>query len=118
MSERVQLMPSSQIGWIIFSGRRGCDGREAVVIQCKKMLAPFWRFGTGLLLFCGGGGLFCAAIGFVMFLHLGPFKTPEDAGYAVGLFVKSGVQLASVVWLSHGAVQDLRCWVIGSPKKM
>jgi hypothetical protein len=46
---------------------------------------------------CGMGALCGAAVGFLMYLHLGPFKNPEDAGYATGLFVKSGVQLGFIV---------------------
>jgi hypothetical protein len=91
---------------------------EGVAMQLNKMLAPAWRIGKKLLLFCGVGGLSGVAIGFFMYLHLGPFKNPEDAGYAAGLFVKSGVQLGSLVWMIHVMVLELRRWVFGSPKKM
>ena len=67
---------------------------EVVVMQLKKMTTLSWKFGKELLLFCSVGALCGAAIGFFRYLHLGPFKTPEDAGYAAGLFVKSGVQLS------------------------
>ena len=53
--------------------------------QVKKMIAPAWRFPKELLLFCSVGGLGGAAIGFFMYLHLGPFKSPEDAEYASNL---------------------------------
>jgi hypothetical protein len=60
------------------------------------------------------GGLCGAAVGFFLYLHLGPFKNPEDAGYAAGLFVKSGVQLGFVVWMIHLVVRGLRYWVFAS----
>jgi hypothetical protein len=83
-----------------------------------KMIAPAWKLGKELLLFCGVGGLCGAAIGFFMYLHLGPFKNPEDAGYAAGLFVKSGVWLGCTVWIIRGAVLLIRRWVFGSRRKM
>jgi hypothetical protein len=67
----------------------------------KKMVAPAWKFGKELLLLSSVGGLGGIAVGFFMYLHLGPFKTPEDAGYAAGLFVKSGVQAGFMVWMIH-----------------
>jgi hypothetical protein len=91
---------------------------EGVVMQLGKALAPAWNIGKNLLLFCGVGGLCGVAIGFFMYLHLGPFKNPEDAGYAAGLFVKSGVQLGFFVWMVHAMVIGLRRWVFGSPKRM
>jgi hypothetical protein len=103
------------------SSERHGDGNsksEAVVKQLKKMIAPFWKSGKELLLFCGMGALCGAAVGFVMYLHLGPFKNPEDAGYATGLFVKSGVQLGFIVWMIHLAVLAIRRWIFGSSKKV
>jgi hypothetical protein len=91
---------------------------EAVVMQLKKMIAPLWGFGKELLLFCGIGALCGAAVGFLMFLHLGPFKNPEDAGYATGLFVKSGAQLGFIVWTIHAMVLAIRRWIFRSPKKV
>ena len=91
---------------------------EAVVIQLKKMIAPSWEFGKELLLFCGMGALCGAAVGFLMYLHLGPFKNPEDAGYATGLFVRSGVELGFIVWMIHLVVLAIRRWIFGSPKKV
>jgi hypothetical protein len=87
-------------------------------MQVKKMIAPAWKVAKELLLFCSVGGLCGAAIGFFMYLHLGPFKNPEDAGYAAGLFVKSGVQVGFIVWTVHSALLRLRRWVFGSPNKI
>jgi hypothetical protein len=87
-------------------------------MKLNKMLAPAWKIGKELLLFCGVGGLCGVAIGFSLYVHLGPFKNPEDAGYAAGLFAKSGVQLGFVAWIVHAVVWGLRRWVFGSPKKM
>jgi hypothetical protein len=92
---------------------RVSDG-GVVVMQFKKMIVPAWKFGKELLLFCSVGGLCGAGVGFFMYLHLGPLKNPEDAGYATGLFVKSGVQLGFVVWVIHLAIRGLRCWVFAS----
>jgi hypothetical protein len=83
----------------------------------KKMIAPAWKLGKELLLFCSVGGLCGAAVGFFLHLHLGPFKNPEDAGYAAGLFVKSGVQLGFVVWMIHRVRRGLRYWVLVSLKE-
>jgi hypothetical protein len=91
---------------------------EAADMQLSKMIAPALKFGKELLLFCSLGGLCGAAIGFFMYLHLGPFKNPEDAGYAAGLFLKSGVQLGFIVWMIHLLLLGLRRWVFGSSKKM
>jgi hypothetical protein len=82
------------------------------------MIAPAWKFGKKLLLFCSVGGLCGAAIGFFMSLHLGPFKNPEDAGYAAGLFIKSGVQLGFIVWMIHLVLLRLRRRFFGSSKKI
>lgn len=82
------------------------------------MVTPLWKFGKELLLFCGVGALCGAAIGFFMYLHLGPFKNPADAGYAAGLFVKSGVQLGFIVWMIQLVVMGFRRWFFGSSKKM
>jgi hypothetical protein len=90
---------------------------EAIVMQLKRMIAPSWEFGRELLLFCGMGAVCGAAFGFLMYLQLGPFKNPEDAGYATGLFVKSGVELGFIVWTIHLVVRALRRWIFGSPKK-
>jgi hypothetical protein len=98
--------------------RAGNSKFEARVVQLKNMIAPAWQFGKELLLFCGMGALCGAAVGFVMYLHLGPFKNPEDAGYAMGLFVKSGVQLGFIVWMIHAAVSAIRRWIFGSSKKV
>jgi hypothetical protein len=87
-------------------------------MQVKKMIAPAWKFAKELLLFCTVGGLCGAAIGFFMYLHLGPFKNPEDAGYAAGLFVESGVQVGFIVWMAHAVLLCLRRWVFGSPNKI
>jgi len=87
-------------------------------MQLKKMIAPAWKFVRELLLFCSVGALCGTAIGFLMYLHLGPFKSPEDAGFAAGLFVKSGAQLGFLVWMIHVMVLELRRWLFGSPKKM
>ena len=87
-------------------------------MQLKRMIASLWGFGKELLLFCGIGALCGAAVGFLMYLHLGPLKNPEDAGYATGLFVKSGVQLGFLVWTIHAVVLAIRRWIIGSPKKV
>ena len=81
---------------------------EAVVIQLKKVIAPSWEFGKELLVFCGMGALCGAAVGFLMYLHLGPFKNPEDAGYATGLFLKSGVELGFIVWMIRVVVLAIR----------
>jgi hypothetical protein len=98
--------------------RDSISNPEAIVTQIKKMITPAWKFGKVLLLFCSVGGLCGTAIGFFMYLHLGPFKNPEDAGYAAGLFVKSGVQLGFLAWMIHVMVLGLRRWVFGPPKKM
>lgn len=82
------------------------------------MTSLVWKFAKELVLFCSVGALCGAAIGFIMFLHLGPFKTPEDAGYATGLFVKSGVQLGFFVWIIHLVVLAFRRWAFGTLKKM
>jgi hypothetical protein len=87
-------------------------------MQLKKMITPSWEFGKKLLLFCGMGALCGAAVGFLMYLHLGPLKNPEDAGYATGLFVKSGVELGFVVWMIHMVGLAIRRWIFGSPKKV
>jgi hypothetical protein len=102
------------------SERPGDDNSksEAVVMQLKKMIAPLWEFGKELLFFCGMGALCGAAVGFVMYLHLGPFKNPEDAGYATGLFIKSGAQLGFIVWMIHVVVLAIRRWIFGSSKKV
>jgi hypothetical protein len=84
----------------------------------KKMVATSWRFAKELLLFCSVGALIGAGIGFIMFLHLGAPKTPEDAGYVAGLFVKSGVQLGFIFWMIRVAVRPLRRWFFGSPTIM
>jgi hypothetical protein len=62
------------------------------------------------------GGLCGAAVGFFLYLHLGPFRNPGDAGYASGLFVKSGVELGFVVWMIHLVRRGLRYWVFVSLK--
>ena len=82
------------------------------------MTALAWKFAKELLLMCSLGALCGAAIGFIMFLHLGPFKNPEDAGYATGLFVKSGVQLGFLVWMIHMVVLALRPRFFQSRKKV
>jgi hypothetical protein len=87
-------------------------------MQLKKITTPWWKFGKELLLLCSLGGLCGAAIGFFMYLHLGPLKNPEDAGYAAGLFVKSGVQLGFIVWMIHLVLLRLRRWFFGSSKKI
>jgi threonine/homoserine/homoserine lactone efflux protein len=87
-------------------------------MQLKKMIAPALKFVRELLLFCSVGALCGAAIGFLMYLHLGPFKNSEDAGFAAGLFVKSGVQLGFLVWMIHVMVLGLRRRIFGSPKKI
>jgi hypothetical protein len=86
-------------------------------MQLKKMIAPSWEFGKELLLFCGMGALCGAAVGFLMYLHLGPFKNPEEAGYATGLFVKSGVELGFIVWMIRGVVLAIRRWIFGSKNR-
>ena len=100
------------------AARASISNTEAVPMHVKKMIAPAWKFAKELLLFCSVGGLCGAAIGFFMYLHLGPFKNPEDAGYAAGLFIKSGVQVGFVVWMVHSVLFCLRRWVFGSPNKM
>jgi hypothetical protein len=97
--------------------RDSISNTELVVMQLKKMIAPARKFVGELLLFCSVGALCGAAIGFLMYLHLGPFKNPEEAGFAAGLFVKSGVQLGFLVWMIHLMVLGLCRWVFGSPKK-
>jgi len=77
-------------------------------MHLKKMIAPSWELGRKLLLFCGIGALCGGAVGFLMYLHLGPFKDPEDAGYATGLFLKSGVELGFIVWMIHVVVLAIR----------
>jgi hypothetical protein len=96
----------------------GASKSGAVVMQLKKMIAPSWGFVKELLLFCGLGALCGAAVGLLMYLHLGPFKNPEDAGYAMGLFVKSGVELGFIVWMIHAVVLAIRRWIFGAPKKV
>jgi hypothetical protein len=91
---------------------------EGVVMQLGKALALAWKIGKNLLLFCGVGGLCGVAIGFFMYLHLEPFKNPQDAGYAAGLFVKSGVELGFFVWMVQAMVLGLRRWDFGLPKRM
>ena len=86
-------------------------------MQLEKIIAKSWMFGRVLLVYCGLGGLSGGAMGFVMYLHLGPFKTPEDAGYAAGLFVKSGVQLGFLVWMIHVVILAFRHWFFQSSKK-
>jgi hypothetical protein len=77
------------------------------------MIALSRKFGKELLLFCGMGALYGAAVGFLMYLHLGPFKNPEDAGYATGLLVKSGVELGFIIWMIHVVVLAIRRWIFG-----
>lgn len=84
----------------------------------EKMAATSWRFTKELLLFCSVGALIGAGIAFIMFLHLGAPKTPEDAGYIAGLFVKSGVQLGFISWMFHVVVKPLRRWFFRPPGKM
>jgi hypothetical protein len=96
--------------------RTSISNTEAVAMQVKKMIAPAWKFGKELLLFCSVGGLCGAAIGFFMYLQLGPFRNPEDAGYAAGLFVKSGAQLGFIVWMIRLVLLRLRGWFFGSSK--
>lgn len=84
----------------------------------KKMIAPASRFAKEFLLFCSVGGLCGAAIGFFMYLHLGPFKNPEDAGYAAGLFVKSGVQVGFLLWMTRLVLLFFRHWFSGSSKRL
>ena len=87
-------------------------------MQLEKSIAKSWMFGKVLLVYCGLGGLCGAAICFVMYLHLGPFKNPEDAGYAAGLFVKSGAQLGLLVWMIHVVILAFRRWFFRSRKKV
>jgi len=98
--------------------RTSISNTEAVAMQVKKMIAPAWKFGKELMLFCSVGGLCGAAIGFFMYLQLGPFRNPEDAGYAAGLFVKSGAQLGFIVWMIRLVLLRLRRWFFGSSKEM
>src|SRR6267378_1512812 len=88
--------------------RDGHSKSEAAVMRLKEMIAPSWEFGKELLVFCGMGALCGAAVGFLMYLHLGPFKNPEDAGYATGLFLKSGVELGFIVWMIRVVVLAIR----------
>ena len=98
--------------------RASISNTEAVAMQVKRMTAPAWKFGKELLLFCSVGGLCGAAIGFFMYLQLGPFRNPEDAGYAAGLFVKSGAQLGFIVWMIRLVLLRLRRWFFGSSKEI
>ena len=82
------------------------------VADLQDIIARAWKFGKEFLLYCVVGGLCGAGVGFLMFLHLGAFKDPEDSGYAAGLFVKSGVQLGFIVWMIHLVVRGLRHWVL------
>jgi len=113
--------PTKPHGMFYGNSERPRDGNSksaAVAIQLKKVIAPSWEFGKELLLFCGMGAVCGAAVGFLMYLHLGPFKNPEDAGYATGLFVRSGVELGFIVWMIHLVVLAIRRWIFGSPKKV
>jgi hypothetical protein len=87
-----------------------------MIMHLSGMITPALKFGKQFLLFSGAGGLCGAAIGFLMFLHLGPFKNPQEAGYATGLFVKSGVQLGFIIWVIQLAVRGLRRRIFSSPK--
>jgi hypothetical protein len=53
-----------------------------------------------------------------MYLRLGPLKNPEEAGYAAGLFVKSGAQLGFIAWMIHLVLLRLRRRCFGSSKKI
>ncbi|MHB8502101.1 MAG: hypothetical protein ACYDHE_14315 [Candidatus Acidiferrales bacterium] len=86
-------------------------------MHLKKIIAKSWMFGKVLLVYCGLGGLCGAAIGFFVFLHLGSFKTPEDAGYATGVFIKSGVEFGIFVWALRGVISLLRWKTRHSTKK-
>ena len=81
------------------------------------MINAAWKFFREMILYCSVGALCGAAIGFLMYLQLGPFKTAEDAGFATGIFVKSGVQLGFLVWMISTAVLALRHWLFDSQKK-
>jgi hypothetical protein len=92
------------------------DVLNRVINKPPKVVALVWKYGKELLFFCTAGALCGAAICCFMLLHLGPFKNPEDAGYATGLFVKSGVQLGFTVWMIHLVILGLRRWFFASPK--
>ena len=87
-------------------------------MQLEKIIAKSWMFGKVLLVYGGLGGLCGAAIGFIMFLHLGPLKNPEDAGYAAGLFVKSGVQVGLIVWMIRAIALAIRRGFVRSRPRM
>jgi hypothetical protein len=110
----INRMPMQQANY------KGQCGPAAVlnrgINKPPKVVALALKYGKELLLFCSVGALCGAAICFFMVLHLGPFKTPEDAGYATGLFVKSRVQLGFTVWMVHLVILGLRRWFFASPK--
>jgi len=81
------------------------------------MIITLWRFAKELFFFSSIGALIGAGICFIMFLHLGSPKTPEDAGYVVGLFVKSGVQLGLIFWIVRESVKSLRRYLSTHRKK-
>jgi hypothetical protein len=83
-----------------------------------EIVCALRKFGKEILLFCGSGALGSAAIGFALFLHLGPLKTPEDAGYATGLFIKSGIELGFIGWVIFSMIRAIRNWIYGSPTKI
>jgi H+/gluconate symporter-like permease len=83
-----------------------------------EMIRLLRKFGKEVLLFCGLGALGGAAIGFTLFLHLGPLKTAEDAGYATGLFIKSGVEVGLIGWVISMMIRGIRNWIFGSSKKL
>jgi hypothetical protein len=96
-----------------------CDAANALdrgVNQPPKLVASAWKYGKELLLFCSVGARCGASICLFMVLNLGPFKNPEDAGYATGLFVKSGVQLGFTVWIIYFVILGLRRWFFASSK--
>jgi hypothetical protein len=74
------------------------------------MVVTVWRFGKELLFFCSIGALIGAGICFLMFLHLGTPKAPEEVGYITGLFVKSGAQLGFIFWMVRASARLLRRW--------
>jgi hypothetical protein len=96
-----------------------CNPVNALNTEVNKptrVVVLAWKYREELLLFCSVGALCGVAICFFMVLHLGPFKTPEDAGYGTGLFVKSVVQLGFSVWMVHLVILGLRRWFLAPPK--
>jgi hypothetical protein len=68
-------------------------------IEKRSRAVGFKKAAAEFLIFSGLGGLLGAGVGLFMFLSLGVPPNPEDAGYASGLFLISGIKLGALAWI-------------------